>query len=157
MVGVSSGSTIRPISKPSLEPSELTASAVLMWALGPLVQHDLDQHVDWFNSYKVRYQREKALPSGADRNTIYYHPQRWGGIPLLQQFNDNMEHAQELYHQASADAGLLWVDAEMDSICTTASRELGIQVPFKSWQGLDMVVPQIIRGVETALAEDAEQ
>ncbi|EIW68671.1 hypothetical protein TREMEDRAFT_22270, partial [Tremella mesenterica DSM 1558] len=59
---------------------------LINWIIPPLVQKYLDDFVKIFNSYPVWYQKEKANPSGASRNEIYFNPTRWGGRDCLQHF-----------------------------------------------------------------------
>ncbi|EIW69241.1 hypothetical protein TREMEDRAFT_16842, partial [Tremella mesenterica DSM 1558] len=67
---------------------DLVHQSLLNWLVPSVVQQALDDFMRTFNSYPVRYQKEKVNPSGASRNEIYFNPQRWGRRECLQPFPD---------------------------------------------------------------------
>ncbi|RXK34852.1 hypothetical protein M231_07889, partial [Tremella mesenterica] len=86
------------------------------WIVPPVVQQCLDDFAKVFNSYPVQYQKEKANPSGASRNEIYFNPTRWGGRNCLQNFPE-ISVIEDFQAQVRARAQLAWVSEEVHNIC----------------------------------------
>ncbi|EIW72800.1 hypothetical protein TREMEDRAFT_25213, partial [Tremella mesenterica DSM 1558] len=105
---------------------------LLNWLVPPVVQNALDEYLQIFNSYPVRYQKDKVNPSGASRNEIYFHPQRWGGKECLQGFQD-MSLITDFQVQVEEKAQLAWVSPEVHEVCFDIVQKAGLSYPPMKW------------------------
>ena len=56
----------------------------MQWLWPTLVQKELDQLRDRFNAHKVRYDKNKILPSGVSPNVAYALLERYNAVDCLQ-------------------------------------------------------------------------
>ncbi|EIW72667.1 hypothetical protein TREMEDRAFT_58836 [Tremella mesenterica DSM 1558] len=103
------------------------------WIVPPVVQQCLDDFAKVFNSYPVQYQKEKANPSGASRNEIYFNPTRWGGRNCLQNFPE-ISVIEDFQAQVRARAQLAWVSEEVHNICMGIVERSGLVYPPTNWE-----------------------
>ncbi|EIW73067.1 hypothetical protein TREMEDRAFT_59229 [Tremella mesenterica DSM 1558] len=106
---------------------------LLNWLVPPVVQRLLDQFLVIFNSYPVRYQKEKVNPSGASRNDIYFNPQRWGGRDCLQHFPE-LSLIEDFQRHVQDHAQLKWVSEQIHQICLEIAICLGHAYPPSNWE-----------------------
>jgi hypothetical protein len=52
-------------------------SSLVYWIFVPLIQKALDKFRDWWNGHRIRYQKEKLMPSGHVPEDVLENPGRW--------------------------------------------------------------------------------
>ncbi|EIW65468.1 hypothetical protein TREMEDRAFT_36232, partial [Tremella mesenterica DSM 1558] len=131
---------------------DLVHQSLLNWLAPPVVQQALDDFMKTFDSYPVRYQKEKVNPSGASRNEIYFNPQRWGGRECLQPF-PAMEITKEFRKNAERRAQMTWVSPEVLQCCMDIVHVEALEYPPQSW---DMAWT-LFREVEPKVQKELQQ
>lgn len=100
-------------------------SCLFYWIWVPVVQQALDQFVQYWNTHRIRFQREKANPSGETPNHVYEAPQSLGLTDcLIRVEKDIVQHfrAQQAFTREQA---LAFCSESFSAAATTVHRNLG--------------------------------
>ncbi len=85
-------------------------SELVQWLWPALIQKELDQLRDHFNSHKVRYDKNKVLPSGVSPNVAYALLDRYNAVDCLQKVDRLV--VREIMDAMGGDDLIRFVDAE---------------------------------------------
>ena len=121
---------------------------VALWLFPPLAQKLLDTYIKWFNTYPVRYQKEKAGPSGCSREEAYDFPaENGGGEEVLQRLRDRQADVEKLRDEAREGAVLEFVSPEVAAVCEAGLKRLGRELPLlrdqRSWELFSDLVGEV--------------
>ncbi|KAJ7816203.1 hypothetical protein B0H14DRAFT_2281431, partial [Mycena olivaceomarginata] len=105
------------------------------WLWPPIIQCELDNFTDLWNSHVIRRQRDKSMPSRVSPNELHAHPEYYGGrcfaIPVPKDAIIAMCGNIRLTWNAALD----WVPQEFNMIATQGYESLGSPVcsPETAW------------------------
>lgn len=76
-----------------------------LWLWLPLAKDLLQTFITKHNTFKIRNQKKKLLPSGCSRTFAYDNPERWGGSQCLVQLSTaEIDELMTLYDQSLLNA-----------------------------------------------------
>ncbi|KAF7288886.1 hypothetical protein MIND_01404500 [Mycena indigotica] len=98
------------------------------WTFPPLIQAELDEFQQYWNSHTVRFQKEKLMPSGHVPSDAREHPEAYGGIDCFIQVP--RATVNELRETLSEEVGpreqhLEWVSPSFDVFATLVYNSIG--------------------------------
>ncbi|KAF7310263.1 hypothetical protein MIND_00400200 [Mycena indigotica] len=97
-------------------------SHLFNWLFPPLIQAELDEFRQYWNSHKIRFQPEKIMPSGHIPSDAAEYPQLFGGINCF--IKVPASTVEDIREVLSAEVGpreqhLSWVTPEFDTFART--------------------------------------
>lgn len=124
-------------------------SALFNWIWPPIVQGELDAFARYWNTHKVRKQKDKNMPSGATPTDIFTSPEAYGGgsftIPVpneaVSQLRSTIGTSRKVVFQWPG------VDAEFDRMAYRVYEELGSPelVSTSGWTVFMSMAPLLYR------------
>ncbi|KDQ58206.1 hypothetical protein JAAARDRAFT_57951 [Jaapia argillacea MUCL 33604] len=78
------------VGKDIYNPSNPCEYELVQWLWSTLIQKELDKQMERFNNHKIRYDKNKLLPSGVSPNVAYSLYDQFSGQQCLQPVNRNL-------------------------------------------------------------------
>ncbi|KAJ7239533.1 hypothetical protein C8J57DRAFT_1086260 [Mycena rebaudengoi] len=114
------------------------------WLWPKIVQHSLDDFVEYWNNHKIRAQRNKLLPSGFSPNYICDFPERFGLTNFSAPAPQNLVDALRESIPKSREECYRWVSDEFDANAWEVYEQIG-QPKFlltEGWTIFCQMLPQ---------------
>ena len=103
--------------------TSFTSSALSQWLWSNLLKIELHILKEEMNTSKVRYDRNKRLPSGVSPNEVYALPGKWGLQDCLRPVDVSLIPGMK--ESLGGEALLKFVDDEYDSLAWAAYAHIG--------------------------------